>query len=142
VSQCRGDAIRKSNTPQLFKRNDLGLQPIHHQLEHRIEAHIFVAFEVTVDLSTLPSDFRTGRQDDGSVYLILFLAEIPANQPFDGRDELQIKTLSKGRGLPVNLYNKNAFRMQLRKAFINQLSPAQVADLSSAFADLSFALAG
>jgi hypothetical protein len=31
---------------QAFKelKDDLGLRPIHHQLEHRIEAHIFVAF--------------------------------------------------------------------------------------------------
>jgi len=60
-------------------------------------------FEVTMDLSTLPSDFHPARQDDGTVYLIVFLAEIPANFPTDGLDELQIKPLSKGWGLPVNL---------------------------------------
>jgi hypothetical protein len=27
-------------------KDDLQLRPIHHQLEHRIEAHIFVAFLV------------------------------------------------------------------------------------------------
>ena len=38
--------MRLSEVEQAFKelKNDLGLRPIHHQLEHRIEAHIFVAF--------------------------------------------------------------------------------------------------
>ena len=38
--------MRLSEVEQAFKelKNDLGLRPIHHQLERRIEAHIFVAF--------------------------------------------------------------------------------------------------
>lgn len=38
--------MRLGEVEQAFKelKNDLGLRPIHHQLEHRIEAHIFVAF--------------------------------------------------------------------------------------------------
>ena len=38
--------MRLSEVEQAFKelKNDLGLRPNHHQLEHRIEAHIFVAF--------------------------------------------------------------------------------------------------
>jgi transposase len=38
--------MRLVEVEQAFKelKNDLGLRPIHHQLEHRIEAHIFVAF--------------------------------------------------------------------------------------------------
>ena len=38
--------MRLSEVEQAFKelKNDLGLRPIYHQLEHRIEAHIFVAF--------------------------------------------------------------------------------------------------
>jgi transposase len=38
--------MRLSEVEQAFRelKNDLGLRPIHHQLEHRIEAHIFVAF--------------------------------------------------------------------------------------------------
>jgi hypothetical protein len=60
-------------------------------------------FEVTVNLSTLPSDFRPVRQDDGSVYLIIFLAEIPADLPTEDLDETLIKPRSKGWGLPVSL---------------------------------------
>jgi hypothetical protein len=38
--------MRLGEVEQAFKelKNDLGLRPIYHQLEHRIEAHIFVAF--------------------------------------------------------------------------------------------------
>lgn len=38
--------MRLGEVEQAFKelKNDLGLRPIHHQLERRIEAHIFVAF--------------------------------------------------------------------------------------------------
>ena len=38
--------MRLGEVEQAFKelKNDLGLRPIHHQLDHRIEAHIFVAF--------------------------------------------------------------------------------------------------
>jgi len=38
--------MRLIEVEQAFKelKNDLALRPIHHQLEHRIEAHIFVAF--------------------------------------------------------------------------------------------------
>ena len=38
--------MRLGEVEQAFKelKNDLGLRPIHHRLEHRIEAHIFVAF--------------------------------------------------------------------------------------------------
>ena len=38
--------MRLSEVEQAFRelKNDLGLRPIHHQLEHRIEAHICVAF--------------------------------------------------------------------------------------------------
>jgi transposase len=38
--------MRLSEVEQAFKelKTDLGLRPNHHQLEHRIEAHIFVAF--------------------------------------------------------------------------------------------------
>jgi len=38
--------MRLGEVEQAFKelKNDLGLRPIHHQLEHRIEAHVFVAF--------------------------------------------------------------------------------------------------
>ena len=60
-------------------------------------------FEVSVNLNTLPTDFRPARQDDGRVYLIAYLAEIPADLPTDGLDETLIKPLSKGWGLPVSL---------------------------------------
>ena len=38
--------IQLTEVEQAFKelKNDLGLRPIYHQLDHRIEAHIFVAF--------------------------------------------------------------------------------------------------
>ena len=38
--------MRLGEVEQAFKelKNDLGLRPIHHRLEHRIEAHVFVAF--------------------------------------------------------------------------------------------------
>lgn len=38
--------IQLTEVEAAFKnlKDDLGLRPIHHQLEHRIEAHIFVAF--------------------------------------------------------------------------------------------------
>jgi hypothetical protein len=38
--------LQLTEVEQAFKelKNDLGLRPIHHQLDHRIEAHIFVAF--------------------------------------------------------------------------------------------------
>ena len=35
---------RRSKRPSENLKGDLAIRPIHHQLEHRIEAHIFIAF--------------------------------------------------------------------------------------------------
>jgi len=53
--------MRLSEVEQAFKelKNDLGLRPIHHQLEHRIEAHIFVAFMAYCLQVTLKQLLRT-----------------------------------------------------------------------------------
>ena len=42
----RPDYIRLTEIEQAFKelKHDLAIRPIHHQLDRRIEAHIFVAF--------------------------------------------------------------------------------------------------
>ena len=40
-------------------KNDLGLRPIHHRLDDRIEAHIFTAFMALCLLSTLRAISRT-----------------------------------------------------------------------------------
>lgn len=53
--------MRLSEVEQAFKelKNDLGLRPIHHQLESRIEAHIFVAFMAYCLQITLRHRLRT-----------------------------------------------------------------------------------
>lgn len=59
--------------------------------------------EIRLDLSALPLDFRPNRQDDGTVYLIVYPAEIPGDEPIEELDEAQIKALGKGWGVPVSL---------------------------------------
>jgi transposase len=41
--------IQLVQVEQAFKdlKGDLAVRPIHHQLEHRVEAHIFIAFSPT-----------------------------------------------------------------------------------------------
>ena len=39
-----GELLKEADKAFKELKNDLGLRPIYHQLEHRIEAHIFVAF--------------------------------------------------------------------------------------------------
>ena len=53
--------IQLTEIEQAFKelKNDLGLRPIHHQLDHRIEAHIFVAFIAYCLQVTLKNQART-----------------------------------------------------------------------------------
>jgi hypothetical protein len=54
--------IQLTEIEQAFKelKHDLGLRPIHHQLDRRIEAHIFVAFLAYALQVTLKHRLRTG----------------------------------------------------------------------------------
>ncbi len=60
-------------------------------------------FETHLDLSALPRDFTPSRQDDGAAYLIVYLAEIPPDLPPNDLDGTQIKALSKGWGIRIDL---------------------------------------
>lgn len=53
--------IQLTEVEQAFKelKNDLGLRPIYHQLDHRIEAHIFVAFIAYGLVVTLKNQARS-----------------------------------------------------------------------------------
>jgi len=56
---------------------------------------------VTLDLRAIARDFRPARQDDGRIYLIVYLAELPADQPLNEVDESRVVPLSKGWGIPL-----------------------------------------